>query len=81
MLQVRRCLDLRKEPLGSDNRSEFRLQDFECGLPLVLEVVGKVDRGHPALTDLTLDAVSALESCVQAGDGVGAAMIRSLCRV
>ena len=25
---------------------------------------------YPALTDLTLDAVAALEGCVQAGDGV-----------
>jgi len=38
--------------------------------PLVLEVVGQVDRGHPALTDLALDAVAALEGCVQAGDGI-----------
>ena len=37
-----------------------------------LKIVGQVDRGHPALTDLTLDAVAAFEGCVQAGDGVRA---------
>ncbi len=38
--------------------------------PLVLEVVGQVDRSHPALTQLALDGVPALEGGVQAGYGV-----------
>ncbi|MCH7857601.1 MAG: hypothetical protein IIB37_12685 [Gemmatimonadetes bacterium] len=43
-----------------------------CGatFPLVLDVVGQVDGGHRALTKLTLDAVAAFQSCVQAGDGI-----------
>ena len=45
--------------------------DLEGDLALVLEVVGQVDSGHPALTDLTLDAVAALEGGVEAGDGIG----------
>ena len=36
----------------------------------LLLVVGQVDRSHPTLTDLTLDAVAALEGGVQAGDGI-----------
>ena len=38
--------------------------------PLVLQIVGKVDRSHPALTDLPLDAVAAFDGRVQAGDRV-----------
>ena len=44
--------------------------NLERNVAVVLEVVGEVDRGHPALTDLTLDAVAALEGGVEAGDGV-----------
>jgi hypothetical protein len=36
----------------------------------VPDVVGQADRRHPALTEFTLDAVAALEGCVEAGDGV-----------
>jgi len=36
----------------------------------VLEVVGEVHRSHPALTDLSLDAVAALEGGVQTGDRI-----------
>ena len=49
---------------------QFRLQHLERDLALVLEVIRQVDRSHPALTDLALDAVAALEGCVQAGDGI-----------
>ena len=38
----------------------------------MLEILGEIDRGHPTLTDLTLDAVAPLEGCVQAGDGIRA---------
>ena len=34
------------------------------GFPLVLQVISEVDRGHPALAQLTLDGVPALEGCV-----------------
>ena len=37
----------------------------------MLQVVGQIDRRHPALTELALDAVSARQGCVQAGDGIG----------
>ena len=49
MLEVGRDLDFRQEPLGTHDRSQLRLEDFEGDLALVLEVVGQVDRGHPAL--------------------------------
>ena len=60
MLEVRSRLDLGQEPLGTDDRREFRLQDLQRDLALVLDVVRQVDRRHAALTQLTLDAVAAL---------------------
>ena len=71
MLEVGCDLDLRQKPLGPDNRSQIRLQDLEGHLPVVLEVIGQVDRGHAALTELTLDGVAAFEGCVQASDWIG----------
>ncbi len=70
MLQVRRRLDLGQEPLGSDDRGQLRLQHLERDLPLVLDVIGEVDRGHPALAELALDAVAPLEGRVQLSDGI-----------
>jgi hypothetical protein len=42
----------------------------------VLEVVGQVDRGHAALTELALDDVAAFEGNVQTGDGIGHGLLR-----
>ena len=42
MLQVRRRLDLGQETLSPHHRCEFRFQNFEGDLPLVLEVVGQI---------------------------------------
>ena len=40
-------------------------------LPFVPEVVGEVDRRHPALTELALDVVVAGEGRVQASNWIG----------
>jgi hypothetical protein len=71
VLKVRRGLDLGQEALAADHRRELRLEDFEGDAAVVLQVLGQVDRGHAALAELTLDAVAALESVVQPGDGIG----------
>jgi len=78
MLEVGRRLDLGEEPLGSDHRSEFGLQNLQRDLPLVLQVVGQVDRGHTTLTEFSLDVVAAFQGCVQAGYRVHAAKMRGL---
>ena len=36
----------------------------------MLQVRGQVDRGHPDLAQLTVDAVAAFKGCVQARDGI-----------
>ena len=71
MREVGRGFDLGQETLGTDHGSEFRLQNFERHLAVVLQVVGQVDRGHAALTEFALDGVAAFESRVEAGDGIG----------
>ena len=53
--------DLGQEPLGTDDRCEFRLQDLECDLPLVLDVFGEIDGRHPPFTELGLDPVATRE--------------------
>ena len=39
-------------------------------LAAVLEAVSEIDRGHPALAELTFDDVAVLEGGVQAGEGI-----------
>ena len=69
--QVGRGLDLSQEAFGPHYRCEFGFQDLERHLALVLEVIGQVDRRHPAFAKLTLDGIAAFEGCVQASDGIG----------
>ncbi len=59
MLKVRRRLDLGQETLGTDDRSQLRLEDLERDFAFVLDIVGEVHRSHPALTEFRLNAVSA----------------------
>jgi hypothetical protein len=51
--------DLGEKPLGTHHRGEFGLQNLQRDLALVLEVIGKVDRRHAALAELTLNGVAA----------------------
>ena len=55
---------------GTDDGSQFGLQDLERDLALVLDVLAQISGGHAAFTERGLDAVAALEGCVQAGCGV-----------
>jgi hypothetical protein len=62
--RVRRRLDLGQEAVGSDHGGQLGFEDLEGDLPLVLQVVGKIDRRHTALTEFGLDAVAAFEGRV-----------------
>jgi hypothetical protein len=66
VLQVRRGLDLGQEALGAHHRGELGLEDLERDLPLVLQVVGQVDRRHAALAEFALDAIATFQGRVQA---------------
>ncbi len=61
MLQVGGDLDLGQEPVAPDDGRELRMQDLDGHLAAVLQVLGEIDRGHAALTELALDAVTVTE--------------------
>ncbi len=71
MLQVGVVLISLEKPLGADHRGEFRPQHLDRDLAIVLEVVGEIDRGHPALADLALDAIAAGEGLLESGRRLG----------
>ena len=61
MLQLGDDVDLAREPIGPHRGGELRAEDLESDLAAVLEVMGEIDRGHPAHADLALDAVTRTE--------------------
>ena len=54
--------DLPQEALGAERGGELRVQDLQRDRPVVLEVVGEVDRGHPPAPELALDRVAVGQS-------------------
>ena len=76
-----RDLDLGDEAIAPDNGRQLGFQSFQRDLPLVLHIVGQVDRGHAALAEFSLDRVAALKGGVQAGDGIGHGVKMCLRRV
>ena len=71
MLQLRCRLDLGEESLATHHSRQLWLQHLECDFPIVPEVVGKVDGGHAALSDLSLNGVLTGQRRVQALDDIG----------
>jgi hypothetical protein len=57
MLQAGGELDLAKEPLGAKGLSQLRAKHLECHGAVVAEVVRQIHHGHPAATELPLDAI------------------------
>jgi hypothetical protein len=67
MLKIRRELDLLEKPFGAEDRRELCVQDVYGNLAMMFEILREIDSRHATRTELTLDAVSAvqrrLESC------------------
>jgi hypothetical protein len=57
MLQARNDLDLAKESIRADGRSELGMQDLERYRAPVSNVMRQIDTAHAAAPDLTLDDV------------------------
>ena len=58
---------------GVRTRNQIAIDGVGCSSPNTRLHIGEdADRGHPALTGCTLDAVAAFEGSVKAGDGVAA---------
>ena len=68
MLEVGRDLDLAEETLRTDGRREFRAEDFDRDLAVMLQVPGEIDRRHPTSTDSPLDGVAVGEGGGEAVD-------------
>ena len=66
VLQRRGELDLLEEALAAEHGAEFGAEDLDGDPAAVLHVLGEVDRGHPARTNLPLDAVAIGEGLDQA---------------
>src|SRR5207247_8786492 len=71
VVQLGRDLDLSQKPVGPDDRRELGSQDLDGHLPAVLQVVGEVDRRHPAAAELPLDGVAPGEGGVEALELIG----------
>ena len=70
VVQVRRDLDLSKEPLGAKYGSQIGPKDFDRNLPVVLHVVGEIDIGHAAGANFALDCVAAGKRASEGGGSV-----------
>ena len=46
MLQARRSADLGQESFAAEGRVEIGVQDLDCDVAVVLEIVREVDGGH-----------------------------------
>ena len=47
-----------QEPLAADHRGQLGTQDLQRDPAVVLDVLGEIDRSHPARAELTLDPVA-----------------------
>ena len=71
MLQLRGDADLLEEALGTEGSTQLRPQDLDRDFAIVLEVLGQVDRGHPARAKLALEAVAVGEGGRQMSEVLG----------
>ena len=58
MIQARGQLNLSKKALAAERFGEIGMQHFDRDFPIVLEVVGQVDGGHPARAELAVEAIA-----------------------
>ena len=64
-------LDLAEEAVGAERRRQLGVNDLERDRPLLPEVLSQVDRGHPAATDLALDAKAVGQGSLKSSGGIG----------
>ena len=71
VLQVGRELDLGQEPLGADDRGELGPKHLERHPPVVADVLGEVDGGHPAGADLPVEAIAVRQGRLEPAEELG----------
>ena len=73
MLQLRRRLDFCEKTLGAECGGEVGVEDFDCDVAVVSQVVREVDRRHSAHANFTIDAISIGKGGAKLVEGVGLA--------
>jgi ribosomal protein S1 len=58
MIQARGQLNLSKKALAAERFGEIGMQQFDRDFPIVLEIVGQVDGGHPARAKPAVEAIA-----------------------
>lgn len=81
MLQPRRGLDLGEESIGAENCTEFRMQQLDGDVAVVLVIVREVHGRHVPRAELTLDAIAAGECGCEAKQGIAAQGLAGMGRV
>jgi hypothetical protein len=71
VLEVGRQLDLGQEALGADHGRELGAEELESDLAVVSEILGQVDRRHPAGADLAFDPVAVGERYLEPVEQLG----------
>ncbi len=66
MLEIGRGSDLLDESLGPEDGRQLGPQHLHRHLPMVLQVLGEVDRRHPTATEFALDLVAVGEGGFEA---------------
>ena len=59
--QVGDGLDLQEEALGAQGPGHARIHHLHRHQPMVLQILGQVDRCHPALAQLPIDTIAVRE--------------------
>ena len=61
MIQAGGDRDFAQKAFAGQRSREFGLEHLDRDLPVVLQVLGEIDRGHASRPELALDAVAAGE--------------------
>ena len=63
-------MDLPQEPLVAEGRGELGEQRLERHRALVLDIVGELHRGHPAVANFALEAIAVRQRGAEGGRDV-----------
>ena len=63
--------DLALEAVGAERRGELREQDLQGDRAVMLEVLGQIDRSHPATSERALEHIAVAQARSQRGGPIG----------
>jgi hypothetical protein len=77
VIQTPRDVYLTQEALAAQHCAEFRPQQLERHLPMMLEILGQVHDGHATATELLFYTVAVSEGSLEAVQQVGHGVTRA----